>query len=90
MKALHYREAFAAQERLDISGIHSVQKLPEPSDLVAIGGNLLLCKYGTVWTKDGTFFGGDHALLGSSTVSSVKFPTVISVKESIDKNQLRP
>ena len=84
MKALHYREAFAAQERLDFSGIMTVeqQQVPDDSDLIAIGSNssgkdddcrpqLLLCRQGTVWTKDGNFFGGEHELLGSSTVRSV-------------------
>ena len=78
MKALHYREAFAAQERLDFSGIRTVeqQHVPDDSDLIAIGngddnGQLLLCRQGTVWTKDGNFFGGEHELLGSSTVRSV-------------------
>lgn len=81
MKALHYREAFAAQERLDFSGIRTVeqQQVPDDSDLIAIGnspsddnnGQLLLCRQGTVWTKDGSFFGGEHELLGSSTVRSV-------------------
>jgi hypothetical protein len=82
MKALHYREAFAAQERLDFSGIRTLeqQQVPDDSDLIAIGnsssasgddGQLLLCRQGTVWTKDGNFFGGEHELLGSSTVRSV-------------------
>mmetsp|Transcript_14520 Transcript_14520/g.24191 ORF Transcript_14520/g.24191 Transcript_14520/m.24191 type:complete len:311 (-) Transcript_14520:384-1316(-) len=83
MKALHYREAFAAQERLDFSGIRTVeqQQVPDDSDLIAIGNSssgeddvdkrLLLCRQGTVWTKDGNFFGGEHELLGSSTVRSV-------------------
>lgn len=72
MKALHFREAFAAQERLDFSGVKTLQEVPEASDLSGIGGDLLLCRYGTVWTKDGNFFGGDHELLGSSTIRSVE------------------
>jgi hypothetical protein len=43
--------------------------IPSDSDTLALQDNLVLTTKGTVWTKKEGFFGDDHALLGTATVS---------------------
>eukprot|EP00566_Odontella_aurita_P020192 CAMPEP_0113547924 /NCGR_PEP_ID=MMETSP0015_2-20120614/12619_1 /TAXON_ID=2838 /ORGANISM="Odontella" /LENGTH=297 /DNA_ID=CAMNT_0000448519 /DNA_START=246 /DNA_END=1139 /DNA_ORIENTATION=- /assembly_acc=CAM_ASM_000160 len=68
MKALHFRNAAAAHERLEYSGHRSAAEIPDEADVAPIGGGLLVCREGTVWTKNGSFMGGNHLLLGRATV----------------------
>mmetsp|Transcript_34479 Transcript_34479/g.63715 ORF Transcript_34479/g.63715 Transcript_34479/m.63715 type:complete len:304 (-) Transcript_34479:484-1395(-) len=70
MKALHFRNAAQAHERLDYSGHRTVAEIPDDADVTPVGGNLVMCREGTVWTKDGSFLGGNHALLGRATVKT--------------------
>jgi hypothetical protein len=75
--------AFAAQEKVDLSGMQGLIEVPEDSDLIPMcGSNLSICKYGSVWTKDGNFFGGKHTLLGSTVVTGVE--------EGLSQEDLRP
>lgn len=68
MKALHFRNAAAAHEKLDHTGHRNVKQIPNEADVTHIGGGLVICRRGTVWTKDGSFMAGNHALLGHATV----------------------
>eukprot|EP00568_Trieres_chinensis_P008576 CAMPEP_0183298078 /NCGR_PEP_ID=MMETSP0160_2-20130417/5199_1 /TAXON_ID=2839 ORGANISM="Odontella Sinensis, Strain Grunow 1884" /NCGR_SAMPLE_ID=MMETSP0160_2 /ASSEMBLY_ACC=CAM_ASM_000250 /LENGTH=294 /DNA_ID=CAMNT_0025460029 /DNA_START=162 /DNA_END=1046 /DNA_ORIENTATION=+ len=68
MKALHYRNACAAMEEYDYSGARSAAAIPDDNDVAPIMGDLVICLKGTVWTKDGSFLRGNHALLGVATV----------------------
>lgn len=65
MKALHYRNALAASEKIMMSGVKGlVQSVPDNEDVMPIGGDLVMCTKGTVWTKNGNFLGEEHVLLG--------------------------
>lgn len=77
MKALHFRNAAAAHEKLEFSGHRSVAEIPDEEEVTPIGGGLAICRKGTVWTKDGSFMAGNHALLGHATIK----PTDKSVTE---------
>ena len=71
MKALHYRNAVAANEKYGLSGISQVAQIPPDTDTMAIQDDLLLTTKGTVWMKDSALFGSVHGLLGTATVSPV-------------------
>uniref|UniRef100_A0A7S4NGU2 Uncharacterized protein n=1 Tax=Odontella aurita TaxID=265563 RepID=A0A7S4NGU2_9STRA len=66
LKAIHYRKAYAAAEKYFESGINRMDEIPDDRDIVAIGDGLLLCKRGTVWTKNLGFGGGERVLLGTA------------------------
>ena len=78
MKALHYRNAFAAAEKMSLSSEYNsmIKLVPEDSDVVPIGRDLLMCTKGTVWTKNEGFFGGDHILLGYATARLTTDPSL--------------
>lgn len=72
-KALHYRNAIAAVEKISNSGINTYFKMvPVNDDVQPIDGGLLLCTSGTLWTKKKSFFGKEHTLLGVATVHQDK------------------
>uniref|UniRef100_A0A7S2MNE6 Uncharacterized protein n=1 Tax=Helicotheca tamesis TaxID=374047 RepID=A0A7S2MNE6_9STRA len=74
LMALHFRNAAAAQEKIDFST--KVSGVPMSDyDVVEVGkdGELMLCVQGTVWTKDnsiGRMLSGqtEHVLLGHATL----------------------
>ena len=68
MKALHFRNACAAQEGYDRSGVGSMKMIPEDDDVMTINGGLAVCLEGTLWTKDKGFWGGNHVLLGTARI----------------------
>jgi hypothetical protein len=81
MKALHYRNAVSAYEKMSMSGVKGLmESVPDSEDVMPIGNDLLMCTKGTVWTKDGSsFFGKEHILLGVAnagpeTVTNGKAP----------------
>eukprot|EP00586_Coscinodiscus_wailesii_P006251 CAMPEP_0172482140 /NCGR_PEP_ID=MMETSP1066-20121228/8396_1 /TAXON_ID=671091 /ORGANISM="Coscinodiscus wailesii, Strain CCMP2513" /LENGTH=287 /DNA_ID=CAMNT_0013245043 /DNA_START=78 /DNA_END=941 /DNA_ORIENTATION=+ len=78
MKALHYRSAFAAAEKMAISSQYNsmIEQVPEDSDVIPIGHDLLMCTKGTVWTKKDGFFGGDHILLGYAIAGLTTDPSL--------------
>jgi len=71
VKALHYRRAYAAAEKYFLSGISRMDEIPDDADVVRMGGvhDLLLCKRGTVWTKNIGFGGVERVLLGAAHAS---------------------
>lgn len=70
MKALHYRNALAASEKIMMSGVKGlVQSVPDNEDVMPIGDDLVMCTKGTVWTKNGNFLGEEHVLLGVANAS---------------------
>mmetsp|Transcript_21352 Transcript_21352/g.26404 ORF Transcript_21352/g.26404 Transcript_21352/m.26404 type:complete len:288 (+) Transcript_21352:80-943(+) len=78
MKALHYRNGFAAAEKMAISSQYNsmIEQVPEDSDVFPIGRDLLMCTKGTVWTKNDGFFGGDHILLGYAIAGPIADPSL--------------
>jgi len=65
MKALHYRNALAASEKIMMSGVKGlVESVPDNEDVMPIADDLVMCTKGTVWTKSGNFLGKEHVLLG--------------------------
>jgi hypothetical protein len=70
MKALHYRNALAASEKIMMSGVKGlVESVPENEDVMPIGDGLVMCTKGTVWTKGGSFLREEHVLLGVANAS---------------------
>lgn len=70
MKALHYRNAVAATEKLSMSGVNTfLTSIPSDDEVMPINNDLLLCTKGTVWTKTGSFLGKEHLLLGVANAS---------------------
>lgn len=67
LKALHYRTAFAAAINYSETGVRQLTEW-DMDDVREIEGDIMLCSKGTVWTKDGSFYRGDHALLGRASV----------------------
>lgn len=74
MKALHFREAAEASEKLSYVPTNSITEIPMDDDVVSLGkDNLLIIKQGTVWNKDQAMFGNDqHTLLGTVTIRSTQ------------------
>ena len=71
MKAVHYRNAVAAVEKIDFSGIRSMGSVPGETEVLPIGNGLLMNTKGTIWNKETNFFGGSHALLGDAFLSPI-------------------
>jgi hypothetical protein len=69
MKALHYRNAAAAAEKLFLYNPESVKMVPDSQDVIALQDDLLLTTFGTVFSRDGSFKHGGHKLLGSAFLS---------------------
>ncbi len=67
-KALHYRNAVAAAENMDNTGLHNMVDVPSGNDVVEIGAGMKLVRTGTVWCKNGPFHSHHQNLLGSATV----------------------
>ena len=72
-KALHFRNAAAATEQMDYTGLHYMVDIPSKDDVVEIGNGLQMVKSGTIWKKAGSvdsFPAKHHILLGSCTVGN--------------------
>lgn len=71
-KALHFRNAAAATEQMDYTGLHYLVDVPSGDDVLEIGDGLKMVKSGTVWSKTGsfseTFRASRQQLLGSATL----------------------
>mmetsp|Transcript_9558 Transcript_9558/g.17798 ORF Transcript_9558/g.17798 Transcript_9558/m.17798 type:complete len:90 (+) Transcript_9558:2-271(+) len=72
MKALHYRNAVAATESMDNTGLHNMVDVPSGKDVIEIGAGLQLVQTGTVWCKSGPFRSYHQKLLGSAAVENSK------------------
>lgn len=70
MKALYFRNAAEATEKLSYIPTDSVAQIPMDKDVMALDDSLLITIEGTVWRKDGEgVFGNDqHTLLGTATI----------------------
>lgn len=71
MKAVHYRNAVAAVEKIDFSGIRTMDHVPGETDVLPIGNGLLMNTQGTMWNKATDFFGEKHKMLGDAFLSPV-------------------
>jgi len=72
-KALHFRNAAAATEQMDYTGLHYMVDIPSKDDVVEVGNGLQMVKSGTIWSKAGSFDSfraKNHILLGSCTVGN--------------------
>jgi len=67
MKALHYRNAVAAINKFHDSGTTYYKAVPEPNEVLELNEatKLFVTAKGLMWTKDGSFRSGRHALLGT-------------------------
>eukprot|EP00591_Stephanopyxis_turris_P011095 CAMPEP_0195517362 /NCGR_PEP_ID=MMETSP0794_2-20130614/10555_1 /TAXON_ID=515487 /ORGANISM="Stephanopyxis turris, Strain CCMP 815" /LENGTH=266 /DNA_ID=CAMNT_0040646153 /DNA_START=91 /DNA_END=891 /DNA_ORIENTATION=+ len=70
LKALHYRNAAESVEKYYCLGMNRVAEIPSDNDVVPIQGNLMLCRKGTIWTKDDKALFGEHVLLGVASISA--------------------
>ena len=75
MKALHFRNAAAATEKMDYTGLHNLVDVPSADDVLEIGEGLQMVKIGTAWSKTGSFSDSFRAnrqqLLGSATLRNI-------------------
>lgn len=73
-RALHFRNAAAAMEKMDYTGLHTYGNVPSDKDVLEIGEGLQMVKTGTVWSKIGSlpdsFRPTRQQLLGSATLIS--------------------
>ena len=76
MKALYYRNAAVAMNKYQDSGVLQYKFVPEMNEVVEWDKNnkLYVTTKGLVWTKDGSFLRGDHALLGTATLTKQQAP----------------
>mmetsp|Transcript_13541 Transcript_13541/g.18172 ORF Transcript_13541/g.18172 Transcript_13541/m.18172 type:complete len:284 (+) Transcript_13541:49-900(+) len=65
MKAVHYRNAFAAAEKFLMSKKKHLPDVPL-EEVASIGNELFMCKKGKIWTKEN----GKQVLLGYATVGT--------------------
>ena len=69
MKALYYRNAAAALEKISNLGVNGpLNQVPMDDDVMPIQNGLLLCTKGTIWTKEQSVFGKEHVLLGVASI----------------------
>jgi len=68
-KAFHYRNAAAAVQKIEFTGIRSLMKIPSDSEVTPIGNGLLLTTKGTVWNKQHGFLGDKHIPLGEAILA---------------------
>ena len=73
MKALHFRSAALASDKLSFINADSISKIPLDDDVMAVGGDIVVATKGTVWTKDdASAFGNSRrtttTLLGTATL----------------------
>ena len=69
MKALHYRNAYAAAEKVTMMPVNRIKEVPGPDEVVEIQDNLFLTTKGLVWTK--VLPRGQQELLGTANLSPV-------------------
>lgn len=73
-KALHFRNAANAAEKMDWTDLHTMSDVPSAEDVLEIGEGLQMVRTGTVWSKTGSFsdsFGANRQqLLGTATLQS--------------------
>jgi len=72
-KALHFRNAAEADQKLSFVKTASVAMIPLVGDVMALGTDMMIITKGTVWTKEesSSLFGGrniQHTLLGTVTI----------------------
>lgn len=69
MKALHYRNAYAAAEKYMMQPVARMKEVPEEDEVFALQDNLLLTAKGLVWSK--VLPRGEQVLLGTANISPV-------------------
>lgn len=78
MKALHFRNAAEATEKLSFVDTEIIAQIPMDEDVMALGNGLLVTTEGTVWTKeaDNMFGNPQHTLLGTVTIRPTDTPSL--------------
>jgi len=70
MKALHFRNAYAAWEKHSYTKFQDLKMIPSNEEIVDIGNGLFMTDKGTVWTKGGNVSRSkSQVLLGTAFVS---------------------
>ena len=69
MKALYYRNAYAAIEKYSMQPVKRMNEVPEADEVIALQDNLFLTTKGLVWTKP--LPRGAQVLLGTVNLSPV-------------------
>lgn len=67
MKALHYRNAYAAAERFYNQPVKRVEQVPEENEVFQLQDNLFCTTKGTIWSK--TLPRGTSVLLGAANLT---------------------
>lgn len=67
MKAVHYRNAAAAYEKMELTGVRSYQWIPDMDDVVLLKDDLLVGTTGSIWTVSKDIFRA-KTLLGGAEI----------------------
>ncbi|CAJ1966806.1 unnamed protein product [Cylindrotheca closterium] len=67
MKALHYRNAYAAVERYSLMPVKRMEMVPGDDEVLKLRNDLFLTTKGLIWTK--VLPAGRQVLLGTATIS---------------------
>lgn len=71
MKALHYRNAAAAMEKMSLHNPKTYEMVPSNDEIIPLQDDLLLTTKGLVFSKEGSFHTGAHVLLGTAIAKPV-------------------
>jgi hypothetical protein len=73
MKALHYRNAYAAAEKYFMQPVSRMKLVPSKDEVIPFQDDLLVTTTGTVWTK--SFPNGKQKLLGAAILKQGQIET---------------
>lgn len=69
MKAVHFRRAVAANEKISLMRTNFYDKIPTIDDeIISFGDDLVLCKKGTVWSKGSGAKGAKEIQVGQASL----------------------
>jgi hypothetical protein len=69
MKALHYRNAYAAAEKYWLQPLKNLQIVPDENEVMKLQDDLLLTTKGLVWSKE--LPRGEQILLGTANIACI-------------------
>jgi len=69
MKALHYRNAYAAVERYSMMPVKRMEMVPDDDEVLKLPNGLFLTTRGLIWTK--VLPAGSQVLHGTATISGI-------------------
>jgi hypothetical protein len=73
MKALHYRNAYAAMDKYSLENVKAFEMIPSDEEVLTFGldQDMLVTTKGLAFSKEGGFQKGQHVLLGAAYAAEV-------------------